>query len=70
MSLTMDESQDKVADDKYSDELKELYQTREILRQVLQEPLEEIKAKQSLTVALFLDVNKLTELRFTVEPSM
>ena len=70
MSLTMDESQDKVAEDEYSDELKELNQTREILPQAIQEPLEEIEEKLSLTDSPFLDVNKLTELRFTIEPSM
>ena len=63
----MDGSQDKVADNEYSDELKELNKTREILRQ---EPLEEIEEKLSLTDGPFLDVNKLTELRFTIEPSM
>ena len=70
MSLTMDESQYKVAEDEYSDELKELNQTREILRQAIQEPVEEIEEKLSLTDSPFLDVNKLTELRFTIEPSM
>ena len=58
MSLTMDEIQDKIADDEYSDEqqlglLKELNQTAEILRQVIQEPLEEIEEKLSLTDSLF-----------------
>ena len=66
----MDGSQDKVAEDEYSDELKELDQTGEILHQALQEPLEEIEEKLSLTDSPFLDVNKLTELRFTIEPSM
>ena len=65
----MDESQDKVAEDEYSDELKELNQTGEILRQTIQETLEEIEEKLSLTDSPFLDVNKLTELRFTIEPS-
>ena len=43
MSLTMDGSQDEVTEDEYSDELKELNRTGEILRQAIQEPLEEIK---------------------------
>ena len=51
-------------DDKYSDELldllKELNQTRDILHQVVQKPLEEIEEK--------LSVNELTELGFTIEP--
>ena len=66
----MDGSQDKVAENEYSDELKELNETGEILRQAIQEPLEEIEEKLSLTDSPFLDVNKLTELRFTIEPSM
>ena len=70
MSLTMDKIQDKVADDEYSGELKELNQTGEILHQFIQEPFEEIKEKLSLIDSPFLDVNKLTELRFTVKPSM
>ena len=45
----MDESQDKVAEDEYGDELKELNQTGEILRQAIQEPLEEIEEKLLLT---------------------
>ena len=54
----MDGIQDKIADDEYSDEqqlglLKELNQTAEILRQVIQEPLEEIEEKLSLTDSLF-----------------
>ena len=61
------------ADDEYSDEplglWKELMQTREILRQVIQELLEEIQEKLSLTDSLCLDMNKLTELRFTIKPS-
>ena len=61
----MDGSQDKVAEDEYSDELKELNQTGEILRQ---EPLEEIEEKLPLTTdSPFLDVNKFTELRFTIK---
>ena len=39
MSLTMD----KVANGEYSDELKELNQTREILHQFIQEPFKEIE---------------------------
>ena len=61
----MNESRDKVTEDEYSDELKELNQTREILRQAM----EEIEEKLSLTYSPFLDVNKLTEFRFTIEPS-
>ena len=37
----MDKSQDKVADHEYSDELKELSQSREIICQDIQEPLED-----------------------------
>ena len=66
----MDESQDKVAEDEYSDELMELYQTGEFLHQAIQKPLAKIEEKLSLTDSLFLDVNKLTELRFTIEPSI
>ena len=65
----MDESQDKVAEDEYSDELMELYQTGEFLHQAIQKPLAKIEEKLSLTDSLFLDVNKLTELRFTIEPA-
>ena len=45
------------------------YETREILRQVIQEPLEEIEEKLSLTNIRCMDVNQRTWLRFTFEPS-